>query len=264
METFAKLFGSLLALVGPIALCVGSFLPFSVTYYLNGHSFLERELLRAGVPFRKYDNAFLWVADQKALQAAADRLSPEIIRKQFDYWTWIIGPKFSQKDEPPSISLAITPCNRWNTVATSSSDVTSPSTNGSSVSAIADCFASPPTSSPRCLAFASTEEYGASSPPFCKEWNMATTYCAPVPKMPCSACIRSSRPPAFGGSQQQLQRLWTEKSLGQPGNRSSDSSHRHRSFRSVRGPSPRCPRRLPSVPAFGSAHPFWKHENPRH
>ena len=42
---------------GPIALCVGSFLPFSVTYYLNGHHFIERELERAGVPFRKHETA---------------------------------------------------------------------------------------------------------------------------------------------------------------------------------------------------------------
>ena len=33
-----------------------------------------------------------------ALQAAADRLSPEIIRKQLDYWTLILGPKFSAKE----------------------------------------------------------------------------------------------------------------------------------------------------------------------
>ena len=28
--------------LGPIALCVGSFLPFSITYYLNGHHFIEQ------------------------------------------------------------------------------------------------------------------------------------------------------------------------------------------------------------------------------
>ena len=84
--------------LGPIALCVGSFLPFSVTYYLNGHHFIERELERDGVQFRKDDNAFLWVADQKALQAAADRLSAQVIRKLLDHWTWVVGPKFSQKD----------------------------------------------------------------------------------------------------------------------------------------------------------------------
>lgn len=84
--------------LGPIALCLGSFLPFSITYYLNGHSFIERELERAGVPFRKDDHAFLAVADPKALQAASDRLSPQSIRQQLDHWTGVVGPKFSQKD----------------------------------------------------------------------------------------------------------------------------------------------------------------------
>jgi len=44
--------------LGPIALCVGSFQPFSVTYYLNGHHFIERELLRAGVRFVKTTTPF--------------------------------------------------------------------------------------------------------------------------------------------------------------------------------------------------------------
>lgn len=84
--------------LGPILLCVGSFLPFAITYYLNGHSFIERELERARVPFRKDDNAFLWTADPQALQASADRLSSGIIRQRLDHWTWVVGPKFSQTD----------------------------------------------------------------------------------------------------------------------------------------------------------------------
>jgi hypothetical protein len=84
--------------LGPIALCVGSFLPFSITYYLNGHHFIEQQLRRAGVEFRKDDNAFLWVADQKTLQAAADALSAKIIRTRLEYWTLVVGPKFSKKD----------------------------------------------------------------------------------------------------------------------------------------------------------------------
>ena len=84
--------------LGPIALCVGSFLPFAITYYLNGHHFIERQLRRAGVQFRKDDNAFLWVADPKALQAAADALSASIIRTRLEYWTLVVGPKFSKRD----------------------------------------------------------------------------------------------------------------------------------------------------------------------
>jgi hypothetical protein len=84
--------------LGPMVMRVASFFPFQATYYLNGHSFIEQELNRAKVRFRKNDNAFLAVDDVAALQAAADRLRPEIIRKRLDYWTLILGPKFSQRE----------------------------------------------------------------------------------------------------------------------------------------------------------------------
>src|ERR1700752_5307285 len=84
--------------LGPIIMCVGSFFPFKTTYYLNGHSFIEQQLNRAKISFRKDDNAFLAVSDVAALQAAADKLSPEIIRKRLDYWTFLLGPKFSARE----------------------------------------------------------------------------------------------------------------------------------------------------------------------
>src|SRR6201984_2864262 len=84
--------------LGPMVMRVASFFPFQTTYYLNGHSFIEQELKRAQIGFRKTDNAFLAVDDGAALQAAADRVSPAIIRGRRDYWTLILGPKFSTKD----------------------------------------------------------------------------------------------------------------------------------------------------------------------
>jgi hypothetical protein len=84
--------------LGPIVICVGSFFPFKTTYYLNGHSFIEHQLNQANIGFRKNDNAFLAVDDVSALQAAADKLSPDIIRKRLDYWTFVLGPKFSAKE----------------------------------------------------------------------------------------------------------------------------------------------------------------------
>jgi hypothetical protein len=84
--------------LGPMVMRVASFFPFQTAYYLNGHSFIERELTRAQIGFRKNDNAFLAVDDVAALQAAADRLSPEIIRQRLDYWTLVLGPKFSDKE----------------------------------------------------------------------------------------------------------------------------------------------------------------------
>src|SRR5438132_6800710 len=85
-------------ILGPIIIRVASFFPFHATYWLNGHSFIEQELKRGNIGFHKNDNAFLAVDDVAALQAAADRLSPTIIRKQLDYWTLILGPKFSKKE----------------------------------------------------------------------------------------------------------------------------------------------------------------------
>jgi hypothetical protein len=84
--------------LGPMVMRVATFFPFQTTYYLNGHSFIEQELNRARIGFRKNDNAFLAVDDAAALQAAADRLSPAIIRERLDYWTFLLGPKFSTKE----------------------------------------------------------------------------------------------------------------------------------------------------------------------
>ena len=84
--------------LGPIALCVGSFLPFSITYYLNGHHFIAQRLRAGGIQFRKNDNAFLSAADAHTLQLAADALSAQLIRTRLDYWTLVVGPKFSKKD----------------------------------------------------------------------------------------------------------------------------------------------------------------------
>jgi len=84
--------------LGPMVMRVASFFPFQATYYLNGHSFIEQELKRAGVNFHKNDNAVLAVDDVAVLQAAADRLSAQIIRRRLDYWTLILGPKFSRRE----------------------------------------------------------------------------------------------------------------------------------------------------------------------
>src|ERR1700693_2802643 len=58
----------------------------------------SQELKKAQVAFRQNDNAFVAIDDVAALQAAADRRSPQIIQKQLDYWTLILGPKFSRAE----------------------------------------------------------------------------------------------------------------------------------------------------------------------
>src|SRR6195256_3833666 len=84
--------------LGPMVMRVASFFPFQTTYYLKGHNFIDKELHRENVSFRKNDNAFLAVADSQALQSAADRFRPELIRKRLQYWTLLLGPKFSKRE----------------------------------------------------------------------------------------------------------------------------------------------------------------------
>src|ERR1700752_4804260 len=108
--------------LGPIVMRVASFFPFQTSYYLNGHSFIEQELRQAQIGFRKIDNAFLAVDDVAALQAACAPLSGDIIRKRLDYWTLILGPKFSAKERkarhrhrshrarPPRLSRLLQEC----------------------------------------------------------------------------------------------------------------------------------------------------------
>lgn len=83
---------------GPMVLRVGSFLPFQVTAYLNGHNFIERQLRRQKIPFTKEDNRFVSVEDPAALQKAADQLNGKILQERIDYWALIVGPKFSARE----------------------------------------------------------------------------------------------------------------------------------------------------------------------
>jgi len=84
--------------LGPMILRMGTFIPFEASYYLNGHAYIEGELRRAGVEYRKDDNAFVEAQDVAALQKAADSLIPEVIQPRLNYWTMVLGPKFGKRD----------------------------------------------------------------------------------------------------------------------------------------------------------------------
>jgi hypothetical protein len=86
-------------ILGPMSLRVGTFLPFTLAVFLNGHSFLAKELTRLGVGFRKDDNAFLAVDDLAALEAAAERLTPRLIEQRCDHWARRLAPAFSAAEQ---------------------------------------------------------------------------------------------------------------------------------------------------------------------
>ncbi len=85
--------------LGPMSLRVGTFLPFTLAVFLNGHSFLAQELTRLGVGFRKGDNAVLAVDDLAALQAAAERLTPRLIEQRCEYWARQLAPRFTAEEQ---------------------------------------------------------------------------------------------------------------------------------------------------------------------
>jgi hypothetical protein len=82
-------------IMGPMSLRVATYLPFTVTCYLNGHHFVSERLREAGVALYQQDNAILSVADPAALQAAADALTPAVLRERCDYWVAKLAPSFS-------------------------------------------------------------------------------------------------------------------------------------------------------------------------
>jgi hypothetical protein len=86
-------------ILGPMSLRVGTFLPFTLAVFLNGHSFLAQELTRLGVGFRKDDNAFLAVDDLAVLEAAAERLTPRLIERRCDHWARRLAPAFGAAEQ---------------------------------------------------------------------------------------------------------------------------------------------------------------------
>ena len=85
-------------IMGPMSLRVATYLPFTITAYLNGHHFVSQRLRQVGVAHYQQDNAILSVADPVALQAAADALTPAVLQARCDYWAAKLAPQFSRAE----------------------------------------------------------------------------------------------------------------------------------------------------------------------
>jgi hypothetical protein len=92
--------------LGPMSLRLGTYLPFSLNFYINGHSFVAQRLTAQGVSFRKHDNAILATDDAAALQAAADALTPALIRERCQCWAERLTPHFSPAERLATGSYA--------------------------------------------------------------------------------------------------------------------------------------------------------------
>ena len=85
-------------IMGPMSLRVASYLPFALSCFMNGHSYLAAELRRAGVRFRMEDNAITGCADPELLATIAERLDERILQQRASYWASRLSPRFSARE----------------------------------------------------------------------------------------------------------------------------------------------------------------------
>jgi len=119
---------------------VASFFPFQTTYYLNGHSFIEQELKRAQIGFRKTDNAFLAVDDVAACKPPPTNSARKHLRQQLDDSDPDPGTEVLRQGAQAAQSPhASTPSPRSSIAATHLQAQLSPSTNSSNAAASSAC-----------------------------------------------------------------------------------------------------------------------------
>jgi hypothetical protein len=58
--------------------------PFRVTFYYNGHNWLEHKMQKNNIPYKKQDNAFVSIDDFDAAQALSDKLRIEDLHQGLD------------------------------------------------------------------------------------------------------------------------------------------------------------------------------------
>jgi hypothetical protein len=105
------------------ALCyvrVPTWAPFRLQIYFNGHSWLARQLLQAGIPFEMADDAFVCIADPEKGQALADSLNAQTLHERLALWAQRFCPVLrhfrsacrfssSRSSTPPTCSCAAKP-----------------------------------------------------------------------------------------------------------------------------------------------------------
>ena len=63
-----------------------AYAPFPIWLWLNGHSWAQRQLEKASIPFEALDNGFRWCTDPAALQRVCNRLGASAVHTFF--WRW--------------------------------------------------------------------------------------------------------------------------------------------------------------------------------
>ena len=78
--------------LGLCYLRVPTWCPFRLQFYCNGHSWLARKLVAAGIEFTAADNAFVRIADIERAQALADGFTPDELHRRLDRYAASLCP----------------------------------------------------------------------------------------------------------------------------------------------------------------------------
>lgn len=86
--------------LGNMCIRIASYLPFKVTIYLNGHSYIERYFKNKPgkkTIYKKRENAFLNIKDVDLLFEAKDNFTPQLIEERVNHWLTIVGPELEKQ-----------------------------------------------------------------------------------------------------------------------------------------------------------------------
>ena len=68
--------------MGPMSLRVASYIPYNLTFYLNGHSYLARQMDLRGKKYRKKDNVFTSLEDTALIETLNQRFTPGLLHSR--------------------------------------------------------------------------------------------------------------------------------------------------------------------------------------
>jgi hypothetical protein len=81
--------------LGLCYLKISGYLPFPSEFYMNGHNYLEQQMIKEGIKYRKVDNSFVYVSNPLRLQKLSDTMNFGIINDRIQFW-WDIFFKFNK------------------------------------------------------------------------------------------------------------------------------------------------------------------------
>jgi hypothetical protein len=84
---------------GPAFVKVGSYFPYPLKVWVNGHEWAKRQCVKAGIGFTELSNGFATSTDPAGLQTICDRLGPADIQAFADRWLELLPLPLTVADQ---------------------------------------------------------------------------------------------------------------------------------------------------------------------